>query len=101
MPEPSGWEKVNWTEVAGSALVSFTVGIIRVLALLREKRKIHWVDAFLEPSLAIFAGLLMWAIGEVASAPDLLQAVFTSLGAWGGPHTIRKLEEKYMGKDMP
>lgn len=71
--------------------------MIRLLQLLRQKRKIRCVDVLLEPSLAVFAGLCIWALAEYTKAPDLLQSVLTSLGAWGGPRTLHQLERKYFG----
>ncbi len=93
----NGWDKVNWQEVVGSAAVSLGVGMLRLLVLLRDKRKVRWVEAMLEPSLALFGGMLVWAVAEVASTPDVMQAALTSLGAWGGPRTIHLLEMKYFG----
>lgn len=74
--------------------------MIRFLMLIRAGRKVRWVDALLEPSFAVFAGMCMWAIGEVSHAPDVIQAVMTSIGAWGGPRTLARLENKYLG-DLP
>lgn len=93
----SGWENVDIAEVVGSALISLGVGMIRFLMLVRQGRTVKWVDAVLEPSLALFGGLMAWALSEVANAPDVMQAVMTSLGAWAGPRFIRKMEIRYLG----
>lgn len=93
----NGWDKVNLSEVLGSAMISLGVGMIRLLTLIRDKRKVRWVEIVLEPSLAVFAGMLIWAVTEYTSTPDVLQAALTSLGAWGGPRTIHMLEVKYFG----
>ncbi len=71
--------------------------MIKFLMLIREGRKVRWVDAVLEPSLAVFGGLMMWGVAEFGQIPDVLQAVMTSLGAWGGTRTIHFLERKYLG----
>lgn len=91
------FDSINWWEFGASVLASMGVGMIRFLILIRNGRKVRWVDAVLEPSIAVFAGMLMWAGCEVTGVPDVLQAIFTSLGAWGGPRTLHKLERKYMG----
>ena len=41
--------------------------------------------------------MLVWALTEYTSTPDVLQAALTSLGAWGGPRTVHTLEMKYFG----
>lgn len=92
-----GWDKVNWPELFGSAMVSAGVGLIRVLMLIRAGRRVRWVDVMLEPAIAVFAGMCAWALSEVANAPDVLQAVMTSIGAWSGPRFIRQLEKRYLG----
>lgn len=98
MVDPSGWEKVNITEVIGSALISVGVGMIRLMMFIRLKRQVRFIDVLLEPSLAVLGGMVMWAIAEAAGAPDVIQSVVTSLGAWGGPHTLNRLEQKYLGE---
>lgn len=95
--ERGSFESINWMEVWASIAIAVGVGMIRVLQLIRNGRKVRWFDIVLEPSIAVFAGMLMWAIGEVTAAPDVFQALLTSLGAWGGPRTIHKLERKYLG----
>lgn len=97
MMDDNGWAKVNLSEVLGAAMISLGVGAIRLLTLLRDKRKVRWVEATLEPCLAVFAGMLIWALTEYTSTPDVLQAALTSLGAWGGPRTVHTLEMKYFG----
>lgn len=92
-----GWDKVSVSEVIGTASISLGVGMLRLLMLIREKRKVRWVEVILEPATAVFAGMLVWAVTEYANSPDVLQAALTSLGAWGGPRTIHKLESKYFG----
>lgn len=96
--EPSGdWGKVDLGELLGSALISLGVGMIRLLMYIRNHRHVTWVSVLLEPSLAIFAGMALWALTEYANTPDLVQAVMTSIGAWGGPRTIHGLERRYFG----
>ena len=93
----NGWDKVNLSEVVGSAVVSLGVGMLRLLTLIRDKRRVRWVEIVLEPCLAVFAGMLVWAVTEYTDTPDVLQAALTSLGAWGGPRTVHLLEMKYFG----
>lgn len=93
----SDFESVNLLEVAGAIAVSAFLGFVRFLYLLRRGRKFKWFDVILEPCLAVIGGMLMWALNEAASTPDLLQAMMTSLGAWGGPRTIHYLELRYLG----
>jgi hypothetical protein len=88
---------VNWGEVIGAAVMSASVGVVRALYLVRRGRKFKWIDIMLEPAMAVIGGMSMWAIAEVSPAPDLIQAVLTSLGAWGGPKTIHWLELRYFG----
>jgi hypothetical protein len=88
---------VNWGEVIGAVTMSATVGVIRALYMVRKGRQFRWFDIMLEPALAVFGGMMMWAVTEVTPTPDLIQAVFTSLGAWGGPKTIQWLELHYFG----
>ena len=76
---------------------SMAIGLIRFLYLLRRGRKFKLVDIVLEPLLAILGGMLVWAVNEAADTPDILQAVLTSLGAWGGPRTVHFFEQKYFG----
>lgn len=71
--------------------------MIKLLMLIRRGRRAKLVDYLLEPSLALFGGMLAWALSEVANAPDVLQATTTSLGAWAGPRFIHRMEVKYLG----
>ena len=94
----SGWEKVDINELLGSAAISLGVGVVRLLMVVRDaRRQIRVVDVVLEPLMAVFGGMALWALAEHADTPDLVQAVMTSLGAWGGPQTVRKLEYKLLG----
>lgn len=77
--------------------MSASVGFIHALYLIRRGRKFKWIDVAVEPLLAVMGGMIMWALAEVTNTPDLVQAVLTSLGAWGGPKTIHAMEVKYMG----
>lgn len=95
--EKGDWNDVDLREFLGAVGVSISIGLVRFLYLLRRGRQFHWFDVVLEPALAVFGGLCMWALMEVSAAPDMLQAVITSLGAWGGPRTIHWLEVRYMG----
>ena len=97
MDPGQGWGRVDLGEVLGSALISLGVGVIKLMQYIREKRKIRVVDVLLEPSLAVFGGMAMWAIAEYSGMPDLIQAVATSIGAWGGSKTIHRLDRKYFG----
>lgn len=93
------WAEVDWREVVATLAGSATIGAIRLLYLLRKgKKRFHWFDLVLEPCLAVFGGMLLWALTEVTDTPDVIQAVFTSLGAWGGPRTIHWAEMRYFGK---
>ena len=71
--------------------------MIKLMQYIREKRKIRIVDILLEPSLAVFGGMSLWALAEYGGTPDLVQAVATSIGAWGGSKTIHRLDRKYFG----
>ena len=93
----SDWEKVDLVEVLGAAVISLGVGMIRLLMFIRDKRNVHWFDLMLEPMMAVFGGMVMWALSEYTKTPDIIQAVVTSLGAWGGPRTIHWAERKYFG----
>lgn len=88
---------VNWAEALGAFAMSASVGIVHALYMIRRGRKFKWFDMLLEPLLAVMGGMILWAIGEVATVPDIMQAVLTSLGAWGGPRTIHAMEVKYLG----
>lgn len=91
------WDSINWNEFWGAITMTMFVGLVRFLYLLRKGRKFKLFDLLLEPSLALIAGMSMWGVAEVSTLPDVLQAVMTSLGAWGGPRTIAYLEVKYLG----
>lgn len=97
MDPKDSWGHVDISEVIGSALISLGVGMIKLMQYIREKRKIRAVDIMLEPSLAVFGGMAMWALAEYGGMPDLVQAVATSVGAWGGSKTIHRLDRKYFG----
>lgn len=92
-----GWGRVSFPEVMGAITVSVSIGFVKTLLLLRKAQSIRKVDWILEPSLAVVGGMMIWAITEWTDTPDLLQAVMTSLGAWGGPQVINALERKYLG----
>lgn len=96
--EPRGFDSINWGEFFTSVIVTAGVGMLRFLSLVRRGRQVRWVDAVFEPAIAVFAGMLVWGINEFAGMPDVMQAVLTSLGAWGGPHTIQMLEKKHFGE---
>lgn len=91
------WASVNWDEFWLLCAASAGVGMIRFLRLLRAGKQVRVIDAVYEPMIAVFAGMVVWAIFEVTGIPDVFQAALTSLGAWGGPRTIHKLERKYFG----
>jgi hypothetical protein len=95
--EKGSWGSINWSEFWGAIGMSAFIGVVRTLQLLRNGRKFVWFDFILEPALAVIGGMLAWGVTEVTNAADVLQAVFTSLGAWGGPKTIRHFERKYLG----
>lgn len=88
---------VNWNEFIGAVTMSASIGVVRALYMVRKGRQFKWFDIMLEPMLATFGGMLMWAVTEVTPLPDLLQSVVVSLGAWGGPKTIQWLELHYFG----
>lgn len=96
-PHDGNWSSINWSEVLGTALGAATVGLIHMLYMFRRGRRFRWLDVLLEPLLALLAGMMVWGLLEVTSVPDIIQGVFTSLGAWGGPKTIHWLEVKYFG----
>lgn len=100
MPEPT-FKDLNLHELLVGAGASFFVGMIRLLMLIRSAKKVRIVDVFLEPTLAVLAGVLTWLVSEVSQVPDTLQVVLTSLGAWGGPRTMQALETKYLPKEPP
>lgn len=75
--------------------MSAFIGVVRMLYMIRKGRKFMWFDLMLEPCLAVMGGMMVWGLTEVTSAPDVVQGVLTSLGAWGGPRTIQWLETKY------
>ena len=95
------WGTVNWSEVGIVASCSAFIGVLRLLYLIRRGRKFVWFDVILEPCLALLGGMLAWGVMEVTDSPDVMQAVLTSLGAWGGPRTIHYFEKKYMGEIPP
>lgn len=82
-------------EVVAMAGVSFSVGVLKLATLIRDKRRVRWIDILIEPSFAVFAGLLSWAISKHLHTPHLIELVIVSLAAWGGPKTINALEKKY------
>lgn len=77
--------------------MSASIGFVRFLYLLRRGRKYKMLDVFLEPLLAVIGGLLIWLLCLYWGFPDVIRAVMTSLGAWGGPRTIHLLEKKWLG----
>lgn len=93
----SEFDALNLLEVLGVIMGSAFLGFVRFLYLLRRGRRFKWFDLVLEPCLAIIGGVLMWAVNEATKTPDIMQAVLTSLGAWGGPRTIHWMERKYLG----
>jgi hypothetical protein len=97
MDNPTGWDKVSYHEIAGVIGASGAIGIVKVLVLIRKAKRVRIIDILLEPALAIFAGMLAWMATEYTNVPDLLQGVFTSLAAWGGPAFINRMERKYFG----
>jgi hypothetical protein len=91
------WAEVNFGEIKATMGVTAMIGLLRLVYLIRKGKKFVWFDFILEPCLAVLAGMLVWGLTEVTSAPDVVQTVLTSLAAWGGPKTIRHLELKYFG----
>lgn len=91
------FDGISWSEVLGATAMCASVGMIRALYMIRRGRKFRAFDFLLEPCLAVVGGMCMWGLIEVTSAPDSVQAVMTSLGAWGGPKTIQWLELRYLG----
>jgi hypothetical protein len=89
--------ELNWTEVLGVAIMSATVGVIRLLHAIRRGRRFKWFDAVLDPGMSVLGGMVVWALLEIGPTPDVIQAAFTSLGAWGGSRTLHWLEVKYLG----
>jgi len=99
MAEPStsgSWASVDWHEVFATIGTSALIGTIRLGYLVRRGREFRLIDVVLDPSLAVFGGMLMWAAAEYAGTPDLVQAIGTSLGAWAGPRAIVVMERKYL-----
>ena len=95
--DKGSFEDVNWGEFFTAISISLGVGMLRFLMKVRRARKIRWIDAIIEPGIAVLAGLMMWGLAEVTQVPDVLQAVLTSLGAWGGNRTLHRMERKYLG----
>jgi hypothetical protein len=92
------WSDVNLHEALLTMGTSFSIGLIRLLYILRQgRRKFVWFDLILEPCLAVLAGMLIWCIGEISGVPGIMKTVLASLGSWGGPKTIHALELKYLG----
>ena len=96
-PHDGSWSSVNWTEVLGIVASSAVIGLTRAMYLIRRGRKFRWLDIALEPSLAVFAGMLVYLILSATQTPDVVRAAFVSLGAWGGPKTIHWAELKLLG----
>lgn len=97
-PPPDGsWGSVNVRELLSIIVLNTCLGLVRLMYAVRRGRAFRWLDVLLEPSLAVVAGMLIWALTEYTAVPDLMQTVLTSLGAWGGPKTIQYLETKYLG----
>ncbi len=63
-------------------------------------RRFRLVDVFLEPGLAMIAGMTVWAFAEVSGVPDVVQGALTCIGAWGGTHTMAYLEAKYFKRPI-
>ena len=95
------WHEINIHEVFTTMGITASLGLVRFVYLIRKGRRFTWFDMFLEPCLAVFAGLLVWGITEVSNMPDILQQVFAALGSWGAPKTIAFLETKYFGNKKP
>lgn len=96
---PGDFQNVSIKEVATVVAASASMGFVRFLYLLRQGRRFVWFDVLLEPCLAVVGGMLMWGVNEATGTPDIMQAVLTCLGAWGGPRTIHWMEKKHMPKD--
>lgn len=91
------WGDVNFQEVGMTISVSAMIGLTRFLYLLRRGRKFVWFDIILEPCLAVIGGMLIWGLATLAGMPGIMVTVLASLGSWGGPKTIHRLELKYLG----
>lgn len=76
--------------------MALTVGLVRIGHLINKGKKWSWFDLVIEPSVSVVGGMMVWAICEYMSTPDIMQAVLTSLGSWGGPRTIAYLDQKYL-----
>lgn len=97
-PTPGSWGSVDWREVASTVAASAAVGAIRLGYLIKLGRRWTWFDVVVEPSLAVMAGVLAWALTEYQSIPDLPQSVCTSIAAWAGPRFMAALEANYISK---
>lgn len=97
-PTPGSWAAVDWREVWATIAASGAVGAIRLGYLITRGRRWTWFDAIVEPSLAVVAGVLAWALTEYQAMPDLVQSVCTSIAAWAGPRFMAALEANYISK---
>ena len=91
------WHEINPQELLTLAVVSASVGVVRLMYLVQRGRRFRWFDLILEPSLAMLAGMIVWALCEVTDMPDVLQGAMTSIGAWGGTRTLHWAELRYFG----
>lgn len=92
----SGWAAINATELWSTMGMSAAVGALRLGWMIRRGRDFRAIDLVLDPAMAVFAGTLSWLLTEYSNAPDLIQAVSTSLGAWAGPRLVAALEQRYL-----
>ncbi len=91
------WGEVSLWEVAGIAMVSMTVGAVKLLQAVRRGRKFRYIDVFLEPGMACISGMVIWALTETQPIPDVLQASMVSVAAWAGPRMMHRMEVHFFG----
>jgi hypothetical protein len=88
-------------EACSAVAASAAIGAMRLGYLVRKGREFKAIDLILDPSLAVFGGMLAWMTAALAGSPEIARGIATSLGAWAGQRLIVVMEKRYLNSIAP